>query len=140
MPEYASLAEGSSLPPRAIAPIQQIDVVRYAGASGDFNPIHTVPELALKAGLPGTIAHGMMSMGLLGTYLTDWMGDGARLVKFGSRFAAMTFPGDSLTLTAKISRKYSGNGEPRADLDLAVEKQGGVVTVKGWATVAWVKP
>ena len=138
MLRFEDLAEGGQLPTRQLAPIRQIDVVRYAGASGDFNPIHTVPDYAREAGLPSTIVHGMMSMGFLGTLLTDWIGFDARLVKFGVRFAAMTFPGDVLTLSGTISKKYT-DPEPRIDVDLSISKQDGSVTVRGWATIAWKK-
>jgi acyl dehydratase len=140
MPEFNALQAGQALPSRTLDPIPQIDVVKYAGASGDFNQIHTVPEFAAKAGLPSTIAHGMMSMGLLGSLVTDWMGSDCILTKYGVRFAAMTFPGDVLTLQGTIQRTYEEEGVRKAELDLAVTKQDGTVTVRGWATVVWRKP
>lgn len=137
MAEYASLHEGLTLPVRHLDALKQIDIVKYAGASGDFNQIHTVPEFAAQAGLPSTIAHGMMSMGFLGSYVSDWLGTQAELRKFGVRFAAMTFPGDALTLTGKVIKVYAEAGERRAELELTVTKQDGTVTVRGWATAAW---
>lgn len=137
MPRYAELSEGLELPARRLDALRQIDVVKYAGASGDFNQIHTVPEFAAQAGLPSTIAHGMMSMGFLGSYVADWLGFEAELEKFGVRFAAMTFPGDELTLTGKVIKVYDGAGKKRADLELTVSKQDGTVTVRGWATAVW---
>ena len=125
---------------KQLGPIEQIQVVKYAGASGDFNPIHTVPEAAAKAKLPSTIAHGMMSMGFLGTLVTDWLGVDAELKKFGVRFTSMTLPGDMLTLTGRIAKKYEHEGQPRVDLELSIEKQDGATTVKGWAVVEWRKP
>lgn len=137
MGKVVELHEGLALPERKLAPLQQVDVVKYAGASGDFNQIHTVPAFAEKAGLPGTIAHGMMSMGFLGSYIVDWAGEGADLRKFGVRFAAMTFPGDELTLGGSVMRVREEAGERLADLDLTVRKQDGTVTVRGWATLRW---
>lgn len=137
MLKYAQIHEGLTLPERKLAPLQQIDVVKYAGASGDFNQIHTVPAFAAKAGLPGTIAHGMMSMGFLGSYVVDWAGEGADLRKFGVRFAAMTLPGDELTLRGTVTRLREEGGERLAELDLTVHKQDGTVTVRGWATLRW---
>lgn len=61
-------------------------LVRYAGASGDFNPIHWNQRIAEEVGLPGVIAHGMLTMGLAGAALTDWLGDPARLLSYGCRF------------------------------------------------------
>ncbi len=138
MLRFEDLSEGGTLPVRQLEPIRQIDVVRYAGASGDFNPIHTIPDYARGAGLPSTIVHGMMSMDFLSTLLTDWIGLDARLVKFGVRFAAMTFPGDVLTLSGIITKKYT-DPDPRIDVDLSISKQDGSVTVKGWATIEWKK-
>lgn len=137
MADFAALRLGETLPPRRLAPIQQIDVVKYAGASGDFNQIHTVPAFAAQAGLPGTIAHGMMSMGFLGSYVVDWAGPAATLVRFGVRFAAMTFPGDQLTLEGKVSRLRDEADGRFAELDLTVTKQDGTVSVRGWATLRW---
>lgn len=137
MLRYAEIHEGLALPERKLAPLQQIDVVKYAGASGDFNQIHTVPAFAEKAGLPGTIAHGMMSMGFLGGYVVDWAGLEADLRKFGVRFAAMTFPGDELTLGGSVTRLREDAGERLVELDLTVRKQDGTVTVRGWATLRW---
>lgn len=137
MAEFATLAEGQALPERTLGPIQQIDIVKYAGASGDFNQIHTVPAFAAQAGLPGTIAHGMMSMGFLGSYVVDWAGDAAALKTFGVRFAAMTFPGDRLTLSGKVLRLRAADDFREAEIDLTVRKQDGTVTTRGWATLRW---
>lgn len=137
MASFESMVEGAELPAKTLPAVEQIQVVKYAGASGDFNPIHTIPAFAAQAGLPSTIAHGMMSMGFLGSYVTEWLGYDARLLKFGVRFAAMTFPGDVLTLSGCITKKYHEGTEARADVDLAVHRQDGSVTTKGWATVAW---
>lgn len=137
MLDYAAIHEGFALPERRLAPLQQIDVVKYAGASGDFNQIHTVPAFAAKAGLPGTIAHGMMSMGFLGSYVVDWAGAGAELRAFGVRFAAMTFPGDELALSGAVTRVREEAGERLVEVDLTVRKQDGTVTTRGWATLRW---
>lgn len=134
------LRSGTIVAEKRLPPLQQIQVVRYAGASGDFNPIHTVPEAAARAGLPSTIAHGMLSMGLLGTLLTDWMGFDAELRRFGVRFTAMTFPGDELRLTATVVKVYALEGRAAADLDLSIVKADGSQTVKGWATIVEKAP
>lgn len=76
---------GDDIPSLTADPITETQLVRYAGASGDFNPIHTVPHLAEAAGLGGVIAHGMLVMGLVGRAITAWIGM-APLRQFGVRF------------------------------------------------------
>jgi acyl dehydratase len=76
---------GAKLPVRTFR-VTRADLVRYAGASGDFNPIHWSDRIADKVGLPGVIAHGMLTMALVGRAVTDWTGDPAGVVEYGVRF------------------------------------------------------
>jgi acyl dehydratase len=77
-------------------------IVQYAGASGDFNPLHTDEPYAREAaGYPGVFAHGMLTMGLVGRAVTDWVGE-ERLLTFGVRFTAQVWPGDTLTATVTV--------------------------------------
>jgi len=76
---------GTALPPLTVR-VTRETLVRYAGASGDFNPIHYSDHAATSLGLPGVIAHGMLTMGLAARAVTDWAGPGARLVSYGVRF------------------------------------------------------
>jgi acyl dehydratase len=82
--------------------ITHIQLVRYAGASGDFNPIHTVVPIAEKAGLGGVIAHGMLIMGFVGQAIGTWF-DVNQLQKFSVRFNAITRPGEKITVTGNIT-------------------------------------
>jgi acyl dehydratase len=77
---------GTPLPEREFR-ITRPDLVRYAGAAGDFNPIHWSDRVAVAVGLPGVIAHGMLTMALAGRLLTDWAGDAAAVVEYAVRFA-----------------------------------------------------
>ncbi|MGH8825369.1 MAG: MaoC/PaaZ C-terminal domain-containing protein [Jiangellaceae bacterium] len=77
---------GTALPEREFR-ITRDDLVRYAGAAGDFNPIHWSDRVATAVGLPGVIAHGMLTMALAGRLLTDWAGDPGAVVEYGVRFA-----------------------------------------------------
>ena len=77
---------GTTLPEREFRITRQ-DLVRYAGAAGDFNPIHWSDRVAAAVGLPGVIVHGMLTMALAGRLLTDWAGDPAAVVEYGVRFA-----------------------------------------------------
>src|SRR5699024_11609375 len=82
-------------------PVTRIDLIKYAGASGDFNPIHTIDEEAEKAGLPGIIAHGMWTMGNLAKLFTPYYEEGF-IEYYKIRFSKMVFLHDTLTLKAKI--------------------------------------
>jgi acyl dehydratase len=74
------------MPPRHL-PISRADVIRYCGASGDFNPLHWSDRAARQAGLPGVIAHGMLTMGVAARALLEWCGDPAAVVSYTARFA-----------------------------------------------------
>lgn len=85
-----------------LAPVSRLDLIKYAGASGDFNPIHTIDEEAKKAGLPGIIAHGMWTMGNLGKLFTPFLEKGF-IKEYKVRFAGMVFLDDVLTLKAELA-------------------------------------
>jgi len=90
-----------------LPPVSRLDLIKYAGASGDFNPIHTIDEEAKKAGLPGIIAHGMWTMGNLGKLFTPFFEEGF-IKEYKVRFAGMVFLDDILTLKAELL-EASGN-------------------------------
>lgn len=117
-------------------PVTEVQLVKYAGASGDFNPIHTVHHYAEKAGLGGVIAHGMLSMGFVGEHVTKWIGESGTLKRLKVRFIAMTRPGDIVTLKGKVTDKRESGGERLVECDVWAEKQDGTKTVTGSATVA----
>ena len=82
--------------------LKRTQIVQYAGASGDYNPLHTDEVFTTKvAGYPSVFAHGMLTMGMTGRMLTNYVGDG-RLTKYGVRFTNQVWPGDTLTATATI--------------------------------------
>lgn len=99
---------GKELTPLNKDEITHTQLVRYAGASGDFNPIHTVVPFAEKAGLGGVIAHGMLIMGYVGQAIGTWF-DVNQLQKFSVRFKAITRPGEKITITAKITGETDDN-------------------------------
>lgn len=96
------LQEGQELPIHVKKPVTKVQLVKYAGASGDFNPLHTDDAFAQKIGLPGVIAHGMLVMGFLGEYVNKLAGEVALVKDFKMRFGAMTFPKDVITCTGTI--------------------------------------
>lgn len=103
-----------------VGPIQlsRDDIVRYAGASGDFNPIHYDEERAQGFGLPGVIAHGMLSMGVLARVLGEVAPSGFQLERYGVRFQAMVEPHDALTATVRLTTLHE-DGTAHVDLALA---------------------
>ena len=113
--------------------LTRTQIVQYAGASGDFNPIHTDEVFATQvAGYPSVFAHGMLTMGMTGRMLTDLVGDG-RLTKFGGRFTAQVWPGDTLTTSATVTSLDERDGERLATFDVATTNQDGVVVFNGSA-------
>ena len=114
--------------------LKRTQIVMYAGASGDYNPIHTDEVFATKvAGYPTVFAHGMLTMGLTGKMLTNWVGD-ARLESFGVRFSAQVWPGDTLTAKATVTALREEDGKHLVDLALSTVNQDGREVVSGTAT------
>ncbi len=114
--------------------LSRTQIVMYAGASGDYNPLHSDEVFAKEvAGYPTVFAHGMLSMGLTGRMLTNYVGDG-RLTKFGVRFSRQVFPGDTLTAKATVEAIREEDGQQLVDLALATTNQDGEVVVQGSAT------
>jgi acyl dehydratase len=89
--------------PEVAETIERLDLVRYAGASGDFNPIHWNDEVARAVGLPGVIAHGMYSMAVATRMITAWAGDPAAVKRLRVRFSAMIEPGQTLTAKGEVA-------------------------------------
>ncbi|MBI4965040.1 MAG: dehydratase [Desulfomonile tiedjei] len=108
------------------APIDQVQLVKYAGASGDFNPLHFDPEFGKAVGIGGVIAQGMLIAGFVGQAMTNWVPK-KYIRKFGVRFAGMTRLGDVVTVTGVVKEK-TGN---RIVCDLEAKNQNGALLVVG---------
>jgi len=120
------LDSGSVLPELRKPPITKLQLVKYAGASGDYNLIHTDDETARRVGLDGVIAHGMLIMGFVGQLLSNYVGP-TTLRKFGVRFKGMTHIDDVITCTGTVTQKYEADGEARiAGKVQAVDQNGDV--------------
>ena len=115
----ADVTVGTELPERTFA-VTRADLVRYAGASGDFNPIHWNERFATEVGLPGVIAHGMLTMALAGRAVTGWTGDPAALVEYHVRFGRPVVVPDDDTGSQVVVRGVVGavldGGRFRVDL------------------------
>jgi acyl dehydratase len=128
------LSVGSSREAVVVDDLTRTQLVMYAGASGDYNPLHTDEVYATEvAGFPGVFAHGMLTMALTGKALTDWVGDG-RLRTFGVRFRGQVWPGDTLTTTVTVRALDDVDGEPVADLAVVTTNQAGDVVLSGSAS------
>jgi acyl dehydratase len=111
--------------------LSRTQIVQYAGASGDFNPIHHDEQFATKAaGYPSVFAHGMLTMGLTGTLLTDWLGDNV-LRSFGVRFRSQVWPGDTLTARATVAAIDERGDAAHVRLELETVNQRGEAVVVG---------
>ena len=130
---FENLQVGQLLPSYTKPPITKVQLVKYAGASGDFNPLHTDDDFAQKIGMQGVIAHGMLVMGFLGEYVMKLAGDVAQVKQFSMRFGAMTVPGDAITCTAQV--KEINEGE--VVLELTAQKQDQTVVGSGKATLSF---
>ena len=116
--------------------LTRTQIVQYAAGSGDFNPIHHDETFAIKlAGYPSVFAHGMLTMGLTGRLLTDWLGDGV-LRKFSVRFVKQVFPGDSLVAKGIVRELKEEGDHGLVEIDLVTTNQRGEPVVTGSATAA----
>lgn len=126
---------GDEITPLTKEPVEQIQLTRYARASGDFNPIHQDDEFARAAGMGGVFAHGMLSMGFVAQTLTDWAGAGA-VRKLAVRFAALVRLNDTVTCRGRVLAKSSAGDLHLVELDVWAENQRGEKVVTGKATLA----
>ena len=131
----ASLKVGDSRELELVDDLTRTQIVMYAGASGDYNPLHSDEKFAREvAGYPGIFAHGMLTMGMTGRVVTDWFGVEG-LKKYGVRFVKQVFPGDTLTATAEVTDVRDEDGEKVADLTITTVNQDGDAVLTGAATV-----
>ncbi len=125
----SELNAGDTYTERLVEDLKRTQIVMYAGASGDYNPVHTDEVFTTEvAGYPSVFAHGMLTMGLTGKMLTNYVGDG-RLTEFGVRFTNQVFPGDTLDATATVVGVEDGIVE----LSVATVNQKGVQVAMGTA-------
>ena len=127
---YEDVNVGDALPPLTKDPVTHLQLVRYAGASGDFYPLHTDPKIGEMIGTGGIIAHGMLIMGFVGELLSNYAGPRA-LRKFGVRFKGMTRLGDVITCSGTITEKYEADGEARVAGTVQATDQNGDIKVTG---------
>ena len=130
---YDEISEGDE-GPVVSHELGRSDLVAYAGASGDMNPMHTDEVAAKSSGLPSVFGHGMFSMGLLARALTDWAGVG-NLTEYRVRFTKQTWPGEVLTTRIVVTGKEQTEEGKRIQLDVSLANQDGESKLAGSATV-----
>ena len=123
---------GARVPPREFGPLTRQMFVRYAGASGDLNPMHYDDELARSAGHPSVFAQGMFSAALLAGFATDWLGAG-NVRRFGVRFREQVWPGDVLTCSGAVTAVSEEPDADRLTVELTATRQTGGVAITGTA-------
>ena len=144
--QFAELNIGDSLVPYTSSPITRTDLVRYAGASGDFNPLHHDNTFVKTIGMERVIVHGMLIMGIAGQAVTTWVNN-RDLRKFNVRFAGMTEPVDfddwentrqraTITITGKVKHKFEENGEKRIRCDIVAKDGLGNAKLRGFFIAA----
>jgi acyl dehydratase len=127
------LSVGDAFSSVVVENLTRTQIVQYAGASGDYNPLHTDEIYATQiAGFPSVFAHGMLTMGLTARMLTDLVGDG-RLVAYGGRFLLQVWPGDTLTSRAEVTGFSSEEGEKRVNLAVSTINSEGDEVFRGSA-------
>ena len=130
----SAISVGDTHSATLVTDLKRTQIVQYAGASGDYNPLHTDEVFATDvAGYPSVFAHGMLTMGLTGKLLTDYVGDG-RLTRFGVRFVNQVWPGDTLIGTTEITSIYEEDDVHFVARAVATVNQYGVNVVTGSAT------
>ncbi len=132
---YEDIIEGAEIPALVKYPTT-MQLVKYAGASGDFYQIHYDKDFAVASGLPGVIVHGWLALAFLGQMLTDWLGEGGTLVKLNGSYRGVNKVNEDIICNGKITKKYIEDGRNLARVEIWAENPGGVKTVTGFAVVA----
>jgi acyl dehydratase len=134
--KYADVEKGTELPARSYR-VTRLDLVKYAGAASDFNPIHWNERVARSVGLPNVIAHGMFTMAQAGKFVTEWAGDLGAIIDFGVRFSAMVpVPDDDQGATIELSGKVLDKlGDNKVTVDILVKAGGTKVLTRARAVV-----
>ncbi len=130
----SQLKVGDTYQEQVATNLSRTQIVQYAGASGDYMPLHSDELYAREiAGYPGVFAHGMLSMGATGVMLTNWVGDG-RLTKYSARFTRQVWPGDDLIAKATVTDIHEEDGYQVAELDVVTVNQDNQPVINGKAT------
>jgi len=131
----SDIKQGQTWEQTLVEDLKRTQIVQYAGASGDYNPLHSDEIFTTKvAGYPSVFAHGMLTMGMTGKLVTDVVGGPDRLLKYGGRFTSQVWPGDTLTGVATVEEVRDEDGRKVVDLTVSTKNQDGVEVFAGYAT------
>ncbi len=131
---FEAVKVGDELPPLVKPPVDRIQIARYAGATGDYNPLSVDEQFSRNAGFPSALAPGMLAMGFLGELVVDWL-RGARLRRFSARFVKIVWPGDVITSRGRVvDRRFEDGGKYGIDIEVWSENQRGELVVRGTVT------
>jgi len=133
--KFADVKVGDTLAPLVLPPVSRHQLALYCGGSGDHNPIHVDIDFAKKFGFKDVFAHGMLSMAFLGRLVTSYVPQ-AQVTKLGTRFTSITWVGDVITVSGKVTGKREEGGRKLVDLEVKCTNQNGQDTLQGDATVA----
>jgi hydroxyacyl-ACP dehydratase HTD2-like protein with hotdog domain len=131
---YEDIQEGFELPALVKYPTT-MQLVKYAGASGDYYQIHYDKDFALVSGLPGVVVHGWLALAFLGQMLTDWLGETGTLVKLSGSYRGINRVNEDIICNGKITKKYMENDKHLARVEIWAENPQGDKTVTGAAVV-----
>ena len=131
---WEDVSEGTDMPPLVKNPTTQ-QLVKYAGASGDYYQIHYDKDFAKGNGLDDVILHGALKNAFLGQYMTDWMGPLGTLAMLSCQYRGMDSPGQPITAKGSVTRKYQEDGRNLVDCEIWLENTEGQKTTPGSATV-----
>ncbi|MEE8174769.1 MAG: MaoC/PaaZ C-terminal domain-containing protein [Dehalococcoidia bacterium] len=132
---FEDVNEGDEVPPFSVSPVTRTIIVKYAGAGGDFSPMHHDELHAIRTGADRIFAHGLLGAGFMGTTLEKWLGVG-HLRRLRTRFGERLWANDSITCKGVVTKKYVQDGEHLIDIDAWIENQWGQRTHTIWATAA----
>jgi acyl dehydratase len=131
---FEAVRVGEELPPLAKPPVDRVQLSRYAGASGDFNPVHVDETYAKGMGMPSVYAPGMLIMGFLGQLISDWA-RGAQLRRYSVKFSKIVWPGDTVVCKGRVTERWGDEGRYFAELDVWAENQKGELVLRGGAQI-----
>jgi acyl dehydratase len=131
---YEDIVVDNEIPPLVKQPTTR-QLVMWAGASGDYYPVHYDKDFAQSRGLPGVIVHGQLVASFLGQLMTDWVGEGGSLRKLTCSYRGMNFPGEDIACRGQVSKKYVEDGEHYVECNIWAENAKGEKTVTGKAVV-----
>jgi peroxisomal enoyl-CoA hydratase 2 len=129
------VAIGDTGPEVVVENLDRVDIAKYAGASGDFTPIHVDEEFAKEAGNQSVFAHGMLTAGFASHMVSDWLGLDA-IERFRIRFEAQVWPGDTVHVSGEVTDTYEVDGEALVNAEFTAENQTGEVVLSGDVTAS----